>query len=77
MYPVRAHLVASCSSAVIAVDMVESCPWDLQNTKCFIQECVAIHENARIIIPAALSSKERAGGKMLWNQPLCLCGEQV
>lgn len=76
MYPVRAHLVVSCSSAVIAVDMVESCPWDLEITKSFIQECVAIHENARIIIPAALSSRERAGVKMLWNLPFCLCGEQ-
>lgn len=50
MYPARTHLVVSCSSAVIAVDMVESCPWDLENTKCFIQEPVAIHASPRIIL---------------------------
>lgn len=49
MYPVRTHLVVSCSSAVIAVEMVESCPWDLENTKCFVQERMAIHANVRII----------------------------
>lgn len=58
MYPVRTHLVVSCSSAVIAVEMVESCPWDLKNTNCFIEEPMAIHASARIIIPAALSSRE-------------------
>lgn len=38
---------------------VESCPWDLENTKCLIQEPVARHASARIIIPAALSSGEK------------------
>lgn len=70
MYPVRTHLVVSCSSAVIAVEMLESCPWDLENTKYFIQEHVAIHACARI-------SRERAGVKMLWIQPFCPFREQV
>lgn len=70
MYPVRTHLAVSCSSAVTAVGMVESCPWDLESTKYFIQECVAIHAGARI-------SRERAGVKMLWIQPFCLFRQQV
>lgn len=62
MYPVRTHLVVNCLPAFTAVQAAESCAWDFENTKSFMQEpvpCMQVPGLFSMINPAAPSSRER------------------